>query len=420
MRTTTLLILAASTVLHACSVPVFRYALERWQADPLPVAVIYRDSLTAEQRGLVAAIEQAPNSPTYANLSCIPINLSDSLAELPRLLADSLPSGDLPRVAIYYDQFRFGHKPFWDGPLNLESVRRIADSPLRREIGRRICSGESSVWVLVASGNRAKDRKAADTLGATLRAMATTLTLPEIDPEDQRFVSRGTGSAPVRLAFSMVVLSRGDPTEEVFLRALFGSAPEIRDVTDPVAFPMFGRGRALFGLKGEQITASQVERACRFLVGMCSCTIKEANPGIDMPMAVDWNAGLRDAPAGDEPEPPLASLSSAAAASDSSAKKAPRKTVVRAPDTSFTGNRTATAVACSLIARAGADSTALRSASRPPDSVFRPWEEAAGAVDRRPPWWRGMGGGIAALAGLIVLAAVAGTTVVARRRRGEA
>jgi hypothetical protein len=418
MRTIALLILAATTLLHACSVPVFRYALERWQAEPLPVAVVYRDSLTAEQRGLVAALQQAPNSPTFANLSCIPINLSDSLTELPRLLADSLPSGDLPRVAIYYDQFRFGHKPFWDGPLTLESVRRIADSPLRREIGRRICSGESSVWVLVASGNRTKDRKAADSLGATLRTMATTLTLPQIDPEDQRFVSQGAGSAPVRLAFSMVVLSRGDPSEEVFLRALFGSAPELRDVTEPVAFPVFGRGRALFGLKGEQIIASQVERACRFLVGMCSCTIKESNPGIDMPMAVDWNAGLRSAPADDEPEPPLASLSSAAAASDSGAKKPPRKAVAPVRDTS-SHHKTATAVACSLITRAGADSTALRNASRPPDSVFRPWEEAASAVDRRPPWWRGIGGGIAALGGLIVLAALAGTIIVARRRRGE-
>ena len=44
----------------------------------------------------------------------------------------------------------------------------MLDSPLRRELARRIWQGESAVWVLLQSGDRVKDKKTAAILEAAL------------------------------------------------------------------------------------------------------------------------------------------------------------------------------------------------------------------------------------------------------------
>ncbi len=35
-----------------------------------------------------------------------------------------------------------------------------------------------------------------------------------------------------------------------------------------------------------------IEEDCRFLCGACSCQIKQQNPGVDMPMSVDWSGSV--------------------------------------------------------------------------------------------------------------------------------
>ena len=50
----------------------------------------------------------------------------------------------------------------------------------------------------------------------------------------------------------------------------------------PMAFPIFGRGRALYALVGKGINNDTIDAAGADLTGPCTCTIKEQNPGIDM------------------------------------------------------------------------------------------------------------------------------------------
>ena len=56
----------------------------------------------------------------------------------------------------------------------------------------------------------------------------------------------------------------------------------------PVAFPIFGRGRLLGAFHGELLNADEVEGACAFLTGMCSCQAKEMNPGTDLLFTAGW------------------------------------------------------------------------------------------------------------------------------------
>ncbi|MEX1224788.1 MAG: hypothetical protein WEA31_09595, partial [Pirellulales bacterium] len=84
-------------------------------------------------------------------------------------------------------------------------------------------------------------------------------------------------------------LSRDNPREAAFVATLLGIEPNLRNTTQPVAVPVFGRGRALFARVGSAINAENIEEDCRFISGDCSCVVKEQNPGIDLPLEVSWD-----------------------------------------------------------------------------------------------------------------------------------
>ena len=75
---------------------------------------------------------------------------------------------------------------------------------------------------------------------------------------------------------------------------------------EPIAFPIFGRGRVLYGLIGEGIASDVIDEASLFLTGACSCEVKEQNPGVDLLMSVDWDRLITTQYEIDRELPPLA------------------------------------------------------------------------------------------------------------------
>jgi hypothetical protein len=73
------------------------------------------------------------------------------------------------------------------------------------------------------------------------------------------------------------------------LKSLIHSESDLSDRDDPMVFPVFGRGRALFALIGQGITTDNVRGSASFLTGACSCEVKELNPGFDLLLATDWD-----------------------------------------------------------------------------------------------------------------------------------
>jgi hypothetical protein len=72
---------------------------------------------------------------------------------------------------------------------------------------------------------------------------------------------------------------------------LCGSEPDLDEYSnEPVIFPVFGRGRALYALIGEGINTDNIREAVAFIVGPCGCEIKMLNPGVDLLMAANWDA----------------------------------------------------------------------------------------------------------------------------------
>ena len=87
----------------------------------------------------------------------------------------------------------------------------------------------------------------------------------------------------------MLRVPRDDPPSSALVAMLIGSEPDLAERTDPMVFPVFGRGRALLPLIGAGITAKNIHDSAAFLVGPCSCEVKEQNPGFDLLLAADWD-----------------------------------------------------------------------------------------------------------------------------------
>jgi hypothetical protein len=270
--------------LWACSVPVFRYALENWQSDNYELVVFHRGPLSAEQQSAVDNL---------AEDRLVGVNVANAVAHTVDLAADpaseavkfweSQQTKTLPWMVLRSPK---NLPTVWTGPLTDANLEQILDSPLRREIARRILKGESAVWILLESGNKKEDDDAFKLLEAQLAYQAANLKLPEIEEVDLDQLSVDPDS--IRISFSVLRLARDNKAESMFIEMLLGTEDDLREFNKPIAFPMFGRGRALYALVGDGINDDTIRQACSDLTGACECTVKAQTPGTDVVMNVDW------------------------------------------------------------------------------------------------------------------------------------
>jgi hypothetical protein len=183
----------------------------------------------------------------------------------------------------------------WSGPLTASNARLVVDSPARREVARRIQEGHSAVWVVLGSGDSAKDEAAEALLARSLPGLEQSLELPAVlapPPLDRDRPGEET-RPPLQVRFSLLSVSRTDPAESVFIGMLLGSEADLDQYSSqPMAFPVYGRGRALYALVGKGITQDNIREACAFLIGPCMCEAKALNPGTDLLVSADWDAAL--------------------------------------------------------------------------------------------------------------------------------
>jgi len=195
------------------------------------------------------------------------------------------------------------------GPLTAAFAQQLVDSPVRREMRQRILRGDSIVWLLLESGDKQQDDKVASLLQAESKRLAGLIELPPVDPSDPRTEVNVT----LKIAFSLVRVSRRDPAERLLVSQLVNLNPRLAEAKGPLVFPVFGRGRALCGLAGVELTADNVEEIAIFLTGACSCEVKAMNPGVDLLLAADWDALVEGRMVQEPAMPPLVSLSQLAA-----------------------------------------------------------------------------------------------------------
>lgn len=253
---------------HACTVPVFRYALDRWPGE---IYSLHVDRAAAAKPEIASLLDRLRTN-AVANLSVRPPPAAQEVAA--KLVFPEPPGGDV-----------------WSGPLTAANVEMLLDSPVRRELTRRIAHGDSAVWLLVECGDKKADDEAARVLEERFKQWATAASLPEQDPNDP---SSQIGPGPaLALRFSLLRLSQGDPREAAMLAMLEANSDEVKKLRAvPVAFPVFGRGRVLAAVPKENLTAESIDEICAFLTGACSCQVKDSRTGWDLLVSFNWDEEL--------------------------------------------------------------------------------------------------------------------------------
>ena len=276
--------------LFACSVPVFRYALEKWPPDSYQATLFHRGPLTQSQQALALDLSRdGLAGQLHANVSLETVDLAQSPAPEALELWRQLGTETLPWLVVRYPLAARRPDHVVSGPLTEATVNQLLGSAARKEITRRLGQGDSAVWVLLEIGDAKRDDETAKLVETRLAYLAGVLKLPAIEAQD---IAAGLVSVPeggLKLAFSVVRVSRSDPAEATFVKMLLGTEPDLHEIKEPLLFPIFGQGRALYALAGKGIRHETLDEAATFLIGKCSCQVKELNPGVDLLLAADWS-----------------------------------------------------------------------------------------------------------------------------------
>src|SRR5438045_7159695 len=99
----------------ACSVPLFRYALERWPPAPYELVVFHRGPLNAADRDRVRVVRE---SSRHANLKVTTADLAGQVgSDLAAVWAREPAASPLPRAVLRYPDSRPETPAVWSGPL---------------------------------------------------------------------------------------------------------------------------------------------------------------------------------------------------------------------------------------------------------------------------------------------------------------
>ena len=282
------LVLILSATAFACSVPVFRYAIEHWRPDAYRIFVYHDQDLTDDDRTLLAKIES--ESKAGANVQAQVFDLRTSLEPIDKARWDLRADKTLPQMIVQLPAgIGGGEAPVGVANWNATEVNNLITSPKRSEIGKRLVAGEV-VWVFLESDDKDESDKLFQLLNDQLSIQQETLELPEIDAADLSELSADPESLEIK--FSTVKVSRSDVAEKWFVEMLLSIEPDLRDaelVDQAMVFPVFGRGRALYALVGEGINPDMIRDAATFLTGACQCTVKAENPGVDLLIPMPWD-----------------------------------------------------------------------------------------------------------------------------------
>jgi hypothetical protein len=268
----------------ACPIPVFQYALEHWTTDPYIVVVHHLGPLTEEQQAVVDMLKEYEHG-EKSRIANITVLLQDHTE-----LKSGAARDRFPQVEIRYPASSGIRSRLWGCKLDRAELQAVLDSPARQEVAKHLLARKAAVWVVLESGNAEADAKAIQTLERELPRLQTTLEVPQVAEE----VGLELGDIQTEITFAIVRVRRDDPKENVFVRMLLGVEPDLKDFKDkPLVFPVYGRGRVMYAMVGEGINPRTIAAAGEFLVGPCSCQIKEDNPGVDLLLPVDWHAKVK-------------------------------------------------------------------------------------------------------------------------------
>lgn len=252
----------------ACSVPVHRYALERWPPDPH-----------------IVTIGDAVSGYTEALSTGHDVNI----------WIERAGTGQTSEVSVQYAD---GSGTWFNGAMRPGLLSSLVDSPMRRGIAHELLTGTAAVFVLIESSDSKTNDALFASISQRLSAAAAEMDVPDnVDYEDEEDGWTGGGSGqgasgiPLKASFSLHRVSRDNPAEAFFVRQVTGLDPRYASNTEPLVAVIFGRGRMMV-LAGSELIPRTIDEVCWFLCSACSCRVKAMNPGVDVLMAANWDEAI--------------------------------------------------------------------------------------------------------------------------------
>jgi len=269
---------------RACSIPVFRYALEKWAPSKYELVIFHEGSPSAEDKARIKALRE---DAAAANLLVNLIDLSSNLEPDQKKLLSELEGkiSEWPHCILRYPEATAKTPHVWAGPLSSPDLKTLLDSPGRKKVFDRLTMADTAAIVLLLSGDEAADSAAREFLSKHVPPIAARITLPAQTAEGPQIKS----ALPLAVKFTVVELDRTGP-EAILARMLMNSEDGLSEEAGPIAFPVYGRGRALCSLHGDDLRKpDQLQTAMEFVCRACSCQVKELNPGVDLLIRGDWD-----------------------------------------------------------------------------------------------------------------------------------
>lgn len=303
-----LTILAGASLALACSTPVFRYAIERWEADPYRLMVFINGDLTEEQQQTVDGFKSYERyGYRQPPLLVEQYDISTTSSLPASVWAGISTNRTAPGVALLYPDAMRMDTVVWSDELTTNALNRIVMSPARLETARRLLGGDSAVWLLIKGSDAEQNRTIREMLDAKLSELETTIQYNE----DFLTLAKEAGTEPPKLKFSVLEVDRDDQQEALLMAMLTRVSPDVANQSGPIVVPVFGQGRAAVLMMDEYIAVQYIENVVKFLTGACSCEVKSLNPGFDIFIPVDWVGGITQEYVFDAQLPPLSNPSAA-------------------------------------------------------------------------------------------------------------
>ena len=292
LRVCLLLLMLGVSAAQACSLPVFRYALENWEADN-HILMLPANTADEQRKWWNDFLEN--NEFEYEIMEITDPDMPAGLY---------FPKGFGPWIT--YEAFKNKKAQQFDD----KQITKLWSSPASQKLIDGILAGDSLVFLI--SGGDAKARKAAE---EKMRPrIATLLEYIELaedvveswmnyhNPPDEFYSPpRGHVASPVPLgmAVSFVHLEKDDALAKQ-VRCMY-VAEELYDQKEADAdnkvtvTVVFGRGRAIPVGFIDDINNELIDDVLHFITGACSCKIKNENPGHDLMLPIFWDNHLWEA-----------------------------------------------------------------------------------------------------------------------------
>jgi hypothetical protein len=269
-----------------CTIPVFRYALEKWELSDYEILVSHRGPLPAD---LQRALSKRNKTPSKANVEITLVDLDGKVApDLSNRLRNAWQregnNAQGPWMQVRYTAPGASFTA-WSGPCTSANLENVLDSPMRRAILAHLTRGDSAVFVLMTSDDAKADQRALAMAWDELRSLEQKIKLPEQSKDGPQIRL----PLPLKVSFPLLLLDRKRPEEAGLVRLLLATEPDLDQAKGPILFPIFGRGRVLGTLSDKELNKEQVQQVAKFLCRECSCQVKELNPGVDLLLVADWS-----------------------------------------------------------------------------------------------------------------------------------